>query len=101
MAHQSPDYMIRIWKRGFWLGLLLIGFFIVGAALAYFGVGLIGWSGAGQAMIALLLGPILGGIGFGVFWRIKRSALLLPVEENAEVEAKAAGEAVDPIETES
>lgn len=59
----------EIWLRGTRLGIVVVVLFVAGALLAYLLTGLIGVSGSIQALIAICVGPFIGGIVFFVWWK--------------------------------
>lgn len=61
---------ITTWTRGTWLGLVLLLLFAIGAIIAYLLAGVIGWSGATQGLVALLLGPLFGIVIFFAGWTL-------------------------------
>jgi hypothetical protein len=60
-------------QRGFRLGIILFGLFVLSASAIYLLGGAAGTDGAGQLLLALCLGPLLGSLVFGGWWLRQRS----------------------------
>ncbi len=75
--YDDPNHPLGIntWVRGTWLGAALTALFGVGAVIVYLLLRVIGVEGAGAILLAMLLGPFLGGIAFYPIWRRFRPEL--------------------------
>ena len=59
-------------SNGFKLGGVLLGLFFVSAAALYFVAGLVVNNSTNQLLLALCLGPLVGSVIFGIWWRSQR-----------------------------
>lgn len=70
MENPTPQQAIN---RGFQLGFVLFGLFIVSAALIYVTADILGAEGSSKWLYALLCGPVIGSLLFGLWWLIRQS----------------------------
>jgi len=66
----------HVWRRGAMLGLQWLAVFVVVTLLLYGGLGLLGWSGMGQALCAMFAGPVIGTALIVVWWLSRRPKLV-------------------------
>ncbi len=61
------------------IGVSLLFLFVVSAGIVYLLMGLIGWeAGAARILLAMMVGPFIVGIGFGLWWRSIHTRLHAP-----------------------
>lgn len=65
----------HVWQRGAKLGLLWLAVFVIVTLLLYAGLGLIGWSGVGQALCAMFTGPVIGTVLIAAWWLSRKPTL--------------------------
>jgi hypothetical protein len=67
-----------VWRRGGMLGLGIALAFFLATGLVYGLLGIMGWSGVGQALCAIAIGPVLALVLLLGVWTIRRPALAPP-----------------------
>ncbi len=72
-----------VWRRGAQLGLQLFGVFALVAGLVYAGMGLLGWAGTTRALVAMLVGPLMGSVVIALWW-LARRPMLMPDPETSD-----------------
>lgn len=87
---QSPPSLLTssALSKSFYLGIGILVLFVVGAGLAFLFASLLGWEGTSAILLALVTGPLLGGVIFGLGWIIFKPSL---VEQSALAERNANG----------
>ena len=85
MTHQSPGNPLGgdVWRRGAVLGLRWTALFFGVMAVTYLLLGIAGWSGAGRALCAMGVGPVIGTAILVGWWMIRRPALAPPDQTRA------------------
>ena len=65
----------HVWRRGALLGMQWVVVLFAATVIVFAALGVLGWSGAGRALCAMGIGPVLGAGVIAAWWVFHRPAL--------------------------